>query len=306
MDDTFISGQYHIFIAGYLTHLLTPECSDQRTQYNAIVCTPGTKIRRVTFFGQVPWVIFNIMKIYVLRASGTLVAPQTINHPVWSTLSMGYGGLYQGISTGWAVPFVTNYTYSVHWDKTPLDWTSIQFEQNTFDGPEWVILNLNFTAERYGFNAARGLIPSTWNVNNPAMGDPRILDNVDSLDPTVHTSGTYLWGNQSQVNNFSIIINGVPANQYQCSYIKANGYSCTGTNCTTSSVVAPTSSLPVTGYWSNAAIWPGGVLPATDSLIVIPANWYIYIDIDTNVMQYLEVNGVLQFLANTSASINAH
>ena len=114
LDDSFIAGQNHIFIAGYATHLLTPDCTDQTAQYNAIVCAPGQKIRRVTFFGQVPWVIFYIMRIYVLRTSGVSIPHQPDNTPLWSSLPMRFGGLYQNIATGWGVPFVANYTYSVH------------------------------------------------------------------------------------------------------------------------------------------------------------------------------------------------
>ena len=306
LDDSFIAGQNHIFIAGYATHLLTPDCTDQTAQYNAIVCAPGQKIRRVTFFGQVPWVIFYIMRIYVLRTSGVSIPHQPDNTPLWSSLPMRFGGLYQNIATGWGVPFVANYTYSVHWDKSPLDWTSIQFEQDTFDGPEWVILNLNFTAERYGFDANRGLIPSTMNTNDPTFIDPRILSRTYALDPTVHTSGTYLWGNQSQVNNFSIIINGNQGNQYQCGNILANGYSCSGSNCVTSSILGTPTGPPVTTTWSDTSIWPGGVLPIDGSSIIIPSNWVISIDTDTAVLQYLEVNGVLKFLPGTSASIRSH
>ena len=66
-------------------------------------------------------------------------------------------------------------------------------------------------------------------------------------------------------------------------------------------------SLPATGmYWSNASNWPSGVLPQTGDYVEIPRTWHLYFDVDTAVLREIEVNGVLEFSLNVSASLRVN
>mgnify|MGYP001447768285 CR=1 FL=1 len=47
--------------------------------------------------------------------------------------------------------------------------------------------------------------------------------------------------------------------------------------------------------WSNSIQWPSRVLPSFNSSLVIPYEWNLLLDIDTPVLNYLEINGNLVF-----------
>lgn len=89
------------------------------------------------------------------------------------------------------MPFVTNNTYSVHWDVSPIDWLTLNLESDLFEDNEWVHLWLNFTDHRENFTAVRGKIPTWANTSDPNFVDPTVLTfKNNSLDPT-DSCGTY-------------------------------------------------------------------------------------------------------------------
>lgn len=57
--------------------------------------------------------------------------------------------------------------------------------------------------------------------------------------------------------------------------------------------------------WSNATQWPDQVLPATDSVVEVPYEWNLLLDMDTPVLKYLEVNGNLIFDNTQSLTLEA-
>lgn len=53
-----------------------------------------------------------------------------------------------------------------------------------------------------------------------------------------------------------------------------------------------------TRLWSNASQWPNQVLPAAGSNVTIPYEWNITLDINPPILNYVEVNGILNFDRN--------
>ncbi len=47
--------------------------------------------------------------------------------------------------------------------------------------------------------------------------------------------------------------------------------------------------------WSDTKIWPNNKLPAENENVVIPGNWKLILDVDTPILEILEVNGLLIF-----------
>ena len=68
--DTSYSGAKG-WLTTYLPHLITPDCVDEQTNYNAILCNDNVMIKRIIFYDQQPWSDFNFRDVKIKRTSGT-------------------------------------------------------------------------------------------------------------------------------------------------------------------------------------------------------------------------------------------
>jgi len=313
LDATF-TGQVG-FMAAYWTHLLTPECTDRLTTFNSIVCDNTVKIRRISFFNQSPFDIFNALVVNVMRVSGNDIQTQTVTNadgstsvvPSKSRIEMQKGGKnHHDPAKSWNVPFVTGYEYQVFWGNSPIDWMTLNIEQDLFDGPEWVHLKLNFTDHRENFVVSRGVLPAGVSTSDPGFVDTRLASFKSTGLLGTHPSGTYTWNNASGTEMFEMIVNGVQASDYQWGNIAVTAYRCFGTHCSTVSQTDDTNVAKTEKYWSDLSIWAGGVFPVAGSYVEIPSSWHLYLDIDTPILQQIDVNGILEFSPNKSATLNAH
>ena len=97
LDDS-LTGTTGDFAVAYWNHLLGPNCTDNTTDYNSIICTNGTTVRRVAFYNLSPFSVFNVLNIIVSRISGdgipVYVYPNgtATNDSLWSAISMQKGG----------------------------------------------------------------------------------------------------------------------------------------------------------------------------------------------------------------------
>ena len=301
--DNTLNGNTGIFVAAFLTHLQTDQCVADLATYNAIVCAPGQKIRRVGFYGQSPFAIFNFLPAEILRLDGTDIpfTPVTddngvvTNEPTWSQIKMQKGGKNKSPNRTWNIPFVTNHTYNVHWDNSPVDWTTLQIEQDTFDGGEYVMLVLNFTDHRENFTVTQDTLPSG-TVTSVAKTSALVPD-----DP----SGTFIWDNTTSPGTFNITISGKPITN-QFGDISITAYRCYGTHCSTVTNYTESTGPVTVYYWSNISTWSGGVLPQKGSYVQIPTDWHLYLDVITPVLHQIEINGVLEFMPNMTAELHAN
>ena len=312
LDDS-LTGTAGVFVAAYWDHLLTPECHEDLATYNSIVCGAGAKIRRVAFYGQSPGFQFSFINATVIRVSGDSIPQTTVTNadgstsstPRWTSISMQKGGKNKSPTLAWNIPFVTGYKYSVHWSTTPVDWLTLNIEQNQFTSTEYVHLSLNFTDHRENFTATRGTLPAGTVTTAANFVDPRILLYKNSPLLPTDPSGTYTWNNDT-TKTFEIMINGKSSNADQWGAISIVAYRCYGTHCSGVSVLNDTSGPVTEMYWSNSSIWPSGALPKAGSYVEVPSSWHLYLDIDTPLLHQIDVNGVLEFAPNVSASLNAN
>ena len=312
--DSSLTGQAG-FVAAYWPHLINPDCTEQLDTYNSIVCTGSNKIRRIGFYDLNEIEVFAYLNASILRETGEAIPNKTITNPdgsnssvpLWSFISMQKGGKNHKLpERAWNVPFVTGYKYRVHWGSSPVDWKGIKFEQNTFEGSEWLHLNLNFTDHRESFIVSRGQLPLGVSTSDPDFVDVRLatrkLSSLEASDP----SGTYYWNNETIDKSFEIMINGVQANENQFGDITVTPYRCFGSHCTTVSVIDDTNVEKTVKFWSDPKSWDSGTLPKVGQFIDIPSSWHMYLDIDTPVLRKVEINGILEFSPNKSASLHAN
>lgn len=306
--DASLTGTAGDFVVPYWNHLITPECTNQPL-FNSIVCTSSKtgadarKIRRVSFYNLTPFNLFSNVNITV-GLNDTVGNGIQGTTPMWSSLTMEKGGKNHNIA--WNVPFLTGYTYAVFWDHTPLDWTSLSIELDTFDGPEWVILQLNFTDHREFFSASRGVVAAGTVTTAPGYTDPTILLNKGAPLASSDPCGTFIFDNVTQPHNFEILISGVQGNSSQWGDIKVTPYRCYGASCSSVSDISSESGPVTVLYWSKPTTWPSGSLPTNGTYVEIPKNWHLYLDIDTPVLHEIEINGVLEFAPGVNASLHAN
>lgn len=56
-------------------------------------------------------------------------------------------------------------------------------------------------------------------------------------------------------------------------------------------------------YWSDATLWPGGVLPKQGDNVVIPCPWNMIIDVNnTPILNSLTIDGILKFSENQTST----
>ena len=119
MDGTLTGLGPKTWATPYWEHNNQPECTASRTEYDGLICNSLVEIRRLAFYNFQPDA-FRGLEINMLKWDDLLV--DSLN----SSSLNGYmqnASAYSTIpfkpardpSDGWAVPFVTNHKYKVHW-----------------------------------------------------------------------------------------------------------------------------------------------------------------------------------------------
>eukprot|EP00361_Fabrea_salina_P003869 CAMPEP_0202427040 /NCGR_PEP_ID=MMETSP1345-20130828/1320_1 /ASSEMBLY_ACC=CAM_ASM_000843 /TAXON_ID=342563 /ORGANISM="Fabrea Fabrea salina" /LENGTH=3382 /DNA_ID=CAMNT_0049037631 /DNA_START=76 /DNA_END=10221 /DNA_ORIENTATION=+ len=313
LDDS-LTGTEGAFVGAHWTHLETPECVHQPDTYNSVVCDGTAKIRRVIFYDIEPFTPFQFINLKVVRTSGDSIPTETITEgnttetvPKYASLPMVKPGFGKRHGKAWSIPFVTGYSYNVHWGDSPRDWESIKLELDTFESNEYVQIAMNFTDRRENFEAFRGTIPSSMNQTAEDFVDPTNLTDVGTaLDPSIHTSGSFRWDNETE-EVFEILISGNPANEHQFGDIRVIAHRCYGEHCEVLEEANGTLSQNLTEKrWSEPSVWPNSELPKAGDIVTVPNDWDLILDMDTPVLSYIEVQGRLTFDRNASATLNSN
>ncbi len=106
---------------------MQPECEVNLTTYDGILCNSEVQVRRVAIWNQKPEDIFYNMELKVLKVDESLLNsmdPITLNNYFdnKSSYSVIPFKTRSNPNNGWAVPFVTNHKYKLHW-RFGLDFT---------------------------------------------------------------------------------------------------------------------------------------------------------------------------------------
>lgn len=150
---------------------------------------------------------------------------------------------------------------------------------------------MNFTDRREMFWVNRG--------SNP-------LQSVDTFETSNHSAGTFSWNNSTTVRSFSILLNGETGGNANTDVLRLTAARCWGDHCNNIGTVGDTSEEKTQKLWSDKSIWSDGVLPSVGENLYIPSSWHLYIDTDTPIFQYVEINGILEFPRNQTATLRSN
>jgi len=96
---------------------------------NGLRCNSSVQVRRIAFYGNVPWIIFTSQPINILKWDDSITSPldSTGLDDYIKNISAYSRIPFRGVSdlSGWAVPYVTGHKYKISFGSGPLDWTYI-------------------------------------------------------------------------------------------------------------------------------------------------------------------------------------
>ncbi|OMJ78805.1 hypothetical protein SteCoe_21333 [Stentor coeruleus] len=291
-------------IAAPWIHLSTPECSKD-DDMGAYICNTAT-IRRVTIYSIVPSYMLG-PSLNVLRQTGTGI-PTTVltaedgtteTVPAWSPVFYGKGQNNHRIGKSYALPLVTQNNYWLFWgNEAPMDFESLKIEQDIMEHDDWFILHFNFSVNFTDFIVTRGSPPESGDLTDLTVTN--VCQNAGRELTSSDPSCTYTFDNITKV--FDIIINGVPLNSNQKGDISITKVKPSPPDPGT---VDPGDGPKTTLLWSDPSTWADSSVPTDGSLVIVKSSWNLILDVDTPNLQYIEVNGILEFDPTKSVSLKS-
>lgn len=190
----------------------------------------------------------------------------------------------------WAMPFVSGSYYNVHW-KWGIDFTHLAIAPNMlWDTNDGIVLRFNYTDNRELFEIGK------WYQQSLQL--PFLSNGNAIVDPATCSNGDYF---QDDANRYLYVcVSG--RNKAMREWIDVNGI-----RCRDFCPVEPEDENREDFFrlWSNATMWPNGVLPAEGENVTVPFEWKVYMDIDPPQFYYLEVNGLLIFNQTKDSKLEA-
>lgn len=235
------------------------------------------------------------------------------------------------VGSSWAIPVIMGQKYEVKWNDG-IDWSSMTMRTWNWEADDWVHLAFDFIEHRDMFEVYRGsAVECDPTVHAecpyPDGADPRLVlfDTVDyaalntKMDayyasPATNMSdlvfGYSSFDNADDVRKFDLIVSGReptdPDAVQKGNVVTAKAHKCWGEECdklddyTEGEVIKD----GVERIWSNLDIWNldslasfdenAPSLPVAGDSVVIPGAWDITLDVDTPILEYLEISGTLR------------
>jgi hypothetical protein len=181
-------------------------------------------------------------------------------------------------NNAWAVPFVTNHKYKLHW-RYGLDFTQMQFDLSTRwnDQDKGIHFVHNFTDVREAIDVVAGdeVIPNN-TLPGKAKANRRAGDNV-----------VY---NKTEERRIEFWVDGKNKSK---SSIKLIGWRCKN-YCPKGVEEKPIEDA--VRRWSDKESWPLGILPQEGETVVIEPGWNMLYDLEESpIFNMVEINGRLTF-----------
>jgi hypothetical protein len=131
LDGTMTEKGADSWFVPYWKHLLQPEC-ENKPEWGGIVCDGTVEVRRIAFWGM-PANFFGMrMKILQLdRSTESSMNDAAFEEYIHSDSNYSLVPFKdkKDPSSAWAMPFVTNHRYRIHWESG-LDFDSMKIEMS--------------------------------------------------------------------------------------------------------------------------------------------------------------------------------
>jgi hypothetical protein len=268
-----------------------------------VKCNDSVVIKRIMFYTISPSGNFNFRNVNVNRLDGASIPTEgdlatpgrllAAGDPAISSLEMTKNGKNKPISSTWAVPFVMGFKYNITWGLG-IDWEKFNIQTFDFAAGDWAHLVFPFVDHREHFTVNRGSIPAGTDTTAVGFVDPTLATNRGTAQLASSDSyGTYRFDNVT-TKVFELMVNGVDVGTVQKGDALVTGIRCYGDHCVLAIVEDGVVIIEKDWRdWSDATNWPNNIIPVDGDSVTIPAEWKMRIDISTNILNLLEVNGIL-------------
>ena len=281
LDGSFFGASPNSSITGYYPHLDgIPECSipNPLIYDSSILCNGNVQIRPIMFRNLRPQEAFRALEIGAYRIIDLNYNLSSSNLNNFSKVVM-YKIFVDTMYT-WALPFVTGYSYNIHWQDGNLDFTHINLYPTNYwrVSDKGVVLRFNYSETREDFNVS--LLKFGGNV---LLGSKK----SDVLDPKINNFMTGDYYHRIDNKYFSIGINGLANGTIDVDPIK----------CLKTCPIISDDYTKENFYrlWSNVSMWNNSKLPQEGEIVVIPRAWRLILDVDTPNLAKLIIDGDLTF-----------
>jgi hypothetical protein len=282
----------------YWPHLNQPECTFNNDTYNGIICPSSVQLRRVAFWGYTPDHFHGMeMKITkfeatdeaAMKANGTLEAyldnNDNYSQVIWKEKLKPMNG--------WAIPFVTNHRYRIHW-RQGLDFERMKFEvsENWESTDHKIMINMNFTETREVMNV----------TTNYGSGDLIANATLTTKAESDWQTGDNICYNDTETREFEFVINGKNSSKNE---IQIDGHQCFFGECALGGI----DEFGLESWerdWSDVANWESGALPVEGDDVEIKSGKNFFLDLEeTPILNSLTINGRLTFRTGGNRHLRA-
>ena len=285
LDGTLTGTGNRSMITPYYPHLSgLPECLtilNSSLYDDAVLCNQSLQLRSLMFRNPIPNEMYRGLEIRVLRIPDinynlSLANDSNFTRSVMYKISVD-------TKYTWDLVFATGYIYNVHWQNGNLDWTHMNFYPSPVWKPEdkGIVFRFNYTDIREDYLVH----VNKW--GGSILNATRYNETNTTLDPIAdnYTLGDYILVNDTHM--FSLGINAKENGTVNIDAIRCK--------LTCPVIMTTNETEDVIRLWSNATMWPNGVLPAIGDVVVIPQPWKVLLDIDPPLLTRLVIDGELIF-----------
>jgi hypothetical protein len=200
---------------------------------------------------------------------------------------------------GWAIPFVTNAKYKIHFGLTGLDYEEMTMTQSeewkVTDHPihlvhNWTDIRANIEVRvggSKGYLVENNTIPA--NSADYQFGHNIIQNGTSGIDPSTNATlrETHWLVNGKNMSN----------NTYAERTLHFKGYRCWPVNSCVEEIALNATAEAAPRYWSDTSNWPNNTLPKEGDDVHIEPGWNMIYDLNVSspVYKLVRVNGNFTF-----------
>lgn len=281
LDGSFFGIKANASITAYYPHLDgISECfiANSSIYDDSIICNSNVRIRPIMFRNLRPQEAFRALEIKAYRIPDYNFN-LSLSDPLNFTRVVMYK-IFVDTPYTWDLPFVTGYSYNIHWQDGSLDFTHMNIYPTNYWSPDdkGVVLRFNYSEIREDFNI------SVWKFNNEMKP---VNKKTDLLDPVTNNYNNADYYHIIDKKYFYIGINGKINGTIEVDPIK-----CLKTCPVIDDDVNKESFFRL---WSNVSMWNNSKLPQKGENVIIPSAWRVILDIDTPNLSSLIIDGDLTF-----------
>mmetsp|Transcript_29264 Transcript_29264/g.28392 ORF Transcript_29264/g.28392 Transcript_29264/m.28392 type:complete len:776 (-) Transcript_29264:1803-4130(-) len=262
-------------------HNVKSECQTV-AEYDGLICDSSVEVRRIAFDQYTPTYFYG-QTMRVIPYDDELLDGMTDDEKeVYLDDLNNYSNFVfrkQVLPTlGWAAPFVTGYKYRIMWG-TGIDFTNLRIDLSNRwkSNDENIELVLNFTDKREA-------------VNFIYAGDQQVEN--DTYDDNNEKYGNNLVLNDTETRLIHTLING---KSHERNPLTMVGIRCVDV-CLPS--IEDVEVEDTVRYWSDPNSWTSGAVPVEGDDVEVESGWNMILDVDTPILNIVEINGRLTFQDN--------